>query len=117
MIRQIEEHNKDKIMEDLSDFINKLINERNALSEQISNYNKDEQVAKLKRENECIKSNSLHILTKSEREQVELFKEEHWRNCKGSIKYLLEGTGLGTIVTVFCSKCGISEDITDIENW
>lgn len=95
MIRQIEEYNKDKIMEDLSDLISKIINERNALLEHVRDYNKDEQVAKLKRENEHIKSNSLHILTKSEREQVELFREEHWMSCKGSIKYLLEGTGVG----------------------
>ena len=109
--------NKDKVMRDLSAFIDKLISEKDSLSEIVRNYNKDEHIEKLIEENTKLRIHSLHTLSEKEKEQADVFRKKHWESCKGNTRYILEGTGIGTAVGVQCTKCGVKKDITDTSNW
>ncbi|MCF7618539.1 hypothetical protein L3137_14885 [Bacillus sonorensis] len=104
-------------MDELSTFIDNLINERDSLVEKLRNFNKDEEISKLLKENENLRINSLHTLSEKEREEADAFKEEHWKKCKGNTSYLLTGASIGTRVKVICSKCKTQKDITDISVW
>jgi hypothetical protein len=108
---------KTKIMGELNVFIDNLINERNSLAEQLRNYNAEEKVANVLKENDKLRVNSLHVLSEKEREQADVFRKGHWESCKGNARYILEGTGIGMGVTVQCTKCNRTKNITDVSNW
>ncbi|MCY7858753.1 hypothetical protein MOB44_19205 [Bacillus sonorensis] len=117
ILKWAESKEKDKLMNDLNTFIGKLMSERDSLTEKLSNFNKDEEIAKLLKENENLRINSLHILSEKEREEVDAFREEHWKKCQGNTSYLLTGASMGTAIEVICSKCKTQKDITDISVW
>ncbi|MDM5216884.1 hypothetical protein [Bacillus velezensis] len=112
-----EKREKDRMMSDLGTFIDNLINERDSLAEKIRSFNADEEIAKLLKENENLRINSLHTLSEKERDEADAFREEHWEKCKGNMAYLLKGASMGTAIEVICSKCKTKKDITDISVW
>ncbi|XAK55537.1 hypothetical protein AAHT66_15405 [Bacillus inaquosorum] len=116
-LKWVEKREKDKMMDDLSAFIDNLINERDSLVYKVRKFSKDEEIAKLLKENENLRNNSLHTLSEKERNEADAFRHEHWGKCKGSIAYLLTGVSMGTAVEVICSKCKTKKDITDISAW
>lgn len=109
--------NGEKILKNLEDYIDDINSTNKILREKLNNYNKDEEIAKLLKENERLRMNSLHILTEKEEMEYKEFREEHYRNCKGNTKFILVPTGIGTSVSVCCTKCNKKEDITDCSNW
>ncbi|KAA6446731.1 hypothetical protein [Bacillus swezeyi] len=117
ILKWAENKEKDKLMNELNTFIGNLTSERDSLAEKLRNFNKDEEISKLLKENENLRINSLHSLSEKEREESDAFREEHWKKCKGNTSYLLTGAGIGTRVEVICSKCKIKKDITDISVW
>ncbi|MED2944236.1 hypothetical protein P4284_22750 [Bacillus swezeyi] len=117
ILRWAENKEKNKLMNDLNTFIGNLMNERDSFAEKLRNFNKDKEIAKLLKENENLRINSLHILSEKERKEVNVFREEHWKKCKGNTSYLLTGAGIGTRVEAICSICKTKKDITDISVW
>ncbi|KXZ22441.1 hypothetical protein P4T89_12445 [Bacillus nakamurai] len=117
ILKWAEKREKDKMMDDLGTFIDNLINERDSLADKVRNFSKDEEIAKLLKENENLRINSLHTLSEKERDEADAFRDEHWEKCKGNMAYLLTGASMGTAIEVICSKCKTQKDITDISVW
>ncbi|MCY9156355.1 hypothetical protein [Bacillus haynesii] len=117
ILKWAENKEKDKLVDELSTFIDTLMSERDSLAEKLRNFNKDKEMSKLLKENENLKINSLHTLSEKEREEADAFREKHWKKCQGNISYLLTGASIGTRVEVICSKCKTQKDITDISVW
>lgn len=113
-IRKIQ---REKALAPLNKFIDDLVSQNANLRKILDEYNKDEKIAELKRDNYRLRINCLHTLSEKESEQAKEFSNEHWEKCKGNTRYILEDTGIGTAVCVQCTKCGAKKDITDHENW
>jgi cupin superfamily acireductone dioxygenase involved in methionine salvage len=113
-IRKIQ---RDKALAPLNKFIDDLMNQNTNLRKTLDEYDKEEEIAKLKQDNYKLRVNSLHTLSDKESERAKVFSNEHWENCKGNTRYILEGTGIGTAVRVQCTKCKGVIDITDHDNW
>ena len=46
------------------------------------------------------------------------FIREHRKECDGNVQVCFSNEcGIGTTVKLFCPKCGIEVDITDVESW
>lgn len=108
---------KEKVFGELNKFVDNLIEKNNYLIKRLEEYDKDEQVAKLLKENQRLRDGSLHNLTEKENEEYKAFKEQHWNSCQGNTRFILEGTGMGTSVTLQCTKCNRTKNITDYSNW
>jgi len=63
------------------------------------------------------------ILTPLETDRVSNFISNHMHRdmghtaIGGHISYLITPTSLGCAYTVTCSRCGVSEDVTEYEAW
>ena len=62
-------------------------------------------------------------LSELEDERAKKFVEEH-RKCfvnrglgSTNIEYIFCSTGIGDIVKIRCSECGIEEELTDYDSW
>jgi hypothetical protein len=104
-------------MSGLNNFVDSIVNENTMLRTKIETYNKDEEIQKMKEKLSHYMSNSLHIMTDSEKEKRKAFSNKHYNWCKSNYRTILVGTGIGTSVEVQCIKCGASECITDTDNW
>lgn len=111
------EKNRNKVLADLTLFIDNLINERNALSERLAEYKKEEEVAKLLEANNKLRIMSLHFMSEQEQKDAREFSSEHYNSCKSNVQYIVEGTGIGDVITVKCKKCGKEKNITDYDCW
>lgn len=111
------EHQKNKTIGELEDFIDKLISRNNSLSIQLKGYDKESGIQMLKDEIKNLRKNSLHTMTNQEFIDAKQFRDNHWKSCKSNIQYILEGTGIGTAISVKCKKCEKVEHITDTSNW
>lgn len=82
-------------------------------------YDKDEDVKRLKDEIEEIKKNSIYIGTNKEREAITNFRKEHYVKClnRSKFTYTLTGTGIGTNIEIKCPVCGEARDVSDYESW
>ena len=109
----------EKILEELEQYITDLVDSNEKLKEQLNNYNKDEEIQRLKDEVLNLRRNSIHIMTEKEKMAAELFSTEHYYSCKSQlgVDYILTGTGIGTAIKIKCNKCKVEKDITDFENW
>ncbi|WP_061578106.1 hypothetical protein [Bacillus licheniformis] len=117
MRMRISKSNKDKLMSELNTFIDDLIDQKDHLSEQLKNFNAEEKVAKALKEIEEIKRASLYVMNDQEDKDAKEFIEKHWNSCKGNVQYILEGTGLGTVISIKCKECNEVKNITDDSNW
>jgi hypothetical protein len=106
-----------KMLEDLNLYISDLIDSNKRLNEKLNNYSKEEEIQKLKNKLDYYLTNSLHIMSDKEKDDLKIFRDGHYETCKGNINITLEGTGIGTGVTVKCKKCNIEKDITDVDSW
>lgn len=106
-----------KIIEDLNLYIEDLLERKDSLATQLREFKQDEEIQKLTKELSDTRSRSLHTMTEKENEEAKAFSAEHWATCKGNMKYILEGTGIGTAVSIQCKKCQTIKDVTDMDNW
>jgi predicted RNase H-like nuclease (RuvC/YqgF family) len=88
------------------------------LRAELDNFNRDEEISKLKGKIATIREKSLYIsLSNKELESYNNFTKKHWEECKGSTKVIIEGSGLGDCISLECTKCHTVEDITDVDSW
>jgi cupin superfamily acireductone dioxygenase involved in methionine salvage len=107
----------EKILGDLSTYIEDLIEQRDDLREKLNNYSKEDEIKKLEGKLGFYMTNSIHIMTDKEKSDAKSFITEHYESCKSNIQYILEGTGIGTAISVRCKKCDTVKHITDHDNW
>lgn len=105
-----------KTIEDRHEADKKRITE---LEKKLADYRKDEEIAILQNRLEKVFRNSLMNMSDAEYEANKEFKHEHWlkHSCGNTYRYELQGTGIGTIITITCPICGESKDITDSDSW
>lgn len=111
------EDEKSKVVGNLETFIEKLISRNNSLSKQLKDYDKDSSIQKLNDEIKNLRKSSIHIMSKQETKDADEFRSNHWKSCESNIQYILEGTGIGTAISVKCKKCSAVESITDVTDW
>lgn len=109
--------NGENVLKNLEKYIEGLISSNEKLKERVANFNKDEEIKRLQKELDDMRVNSLTVLNDKERRDSRHFSEEHFKSCKSNILYILEGTGIGMGITVKCAKCGVEEDVTDVDSW
>lgn len=106
-----------KLLGNLDYYIDNLLKSNQELREQLSNYNKEDEIEKLKRQISEIQKYSVHIMSEKENDDAKVFRDEHYNSCKSNITYTLEGTGIGTAISVKCKGCNTVKNITDVDNW
>ena len=86
---------------------------------ELENYNKNDEVEELKKELKLLKERSMYCLSEKQKQQVDKFNKEHYMKhpCKYTSSYILTSTGIGTVVTIKCNKCGEELDVTDYDLW
>lgn len=109
--------NKEKILSNLETFVDKVIDERNSLNEKLQSYNKDERISELLKANEELRLNSVHILSKHEKDEFKKFTKLHRKSCENGVRFIISSDNIGTDVTVQCKKCELEKNITDYSNW
>ena len=84
----------------------------------LEEYDKEEEIAKLKKKIEHLRRNSVAIMSDKEKELYKTFSRRHNEKCGSrSSEIRVSGTGIGGIIKCYCPKCGEIEDITDISSW
>ena len=123
-----------RIIEDFDTAIATLKTSYEYMKEKVENmqkvlqeWNKDEELQKLRQEKEDIYKHSLLTnLSDKEISNLATFRDKHYRTCCGNGQYkskgnewiyTIGGTGLGHIIKITCPECGVTEDVTDIDNW
>jgi hypothetical protein len=106
-----------KLLDNLSSYINNLISRNDYLQEQLNNFRKEDEIQKLEQENTRIRTHSISIMSEQEKADAKAFSSEHYAKCKGNTRYIVEGTGIGDVIKVQCTRCNEIKDITDSSNW
>lgn len=102
----------------LEDVYFRELDRNHRLAEQLQNYNKDEEITKRDAEIDRLWRNSLYVMLDKEKERAEVFIKKHHKSChNNTIRYELQGAGIGTIIKIICPVCGEVEDITDSDSW
>lgn len=92
----------------------------------LENWNKDDELQKLRNSNEWLHKHSLLTVSDKEMESLRAFRDKHYEMCCGNGKYkskgntwiyTISGTGIGHIIKITCPECGQTEDVTDIDSW
>lgn len=105
----------DELMKQLSESYHDMERSCRAAREQVREWNKDEEIKKLKNEIAYCRKHSLLQLTDKSKEKLDAFTLKHIHSH--TFIYEITGTGIGSIVKVSCDKCGETIDITDAESW
>ena len=123
-----------RTIEDFDTTVSKLKDSYEYMKEQVEDmqktlqeWNKDEEIQKLKEQNDWIYKHALCTnLSDKEIASMNAFRKKHYETCCGNGKYKskgntwryeISGTGIGHIIKIQCSECGVWEDVTDIDNW
>jgi hypothetical protein len=114
-----------KVLEDLVKYVRALEKDKDVAWKNYhklrDEYNKDEEIAKLKQTIEDMRKKSFLTLDDVELEAYTKFTTKHYESCykrkRGTTHVEFFGTGLGNVITVKCSVCDAIEDITNIDNW
>lgn len=105
----------EELMKQLSESYYDMERSYRAAREQVREWNKDEEIKKLKNEITHYRKHSLLQLTDKSKEKLDAFTLKHIHSH--TFIYEITGTGIGSIVKVSCDKCGEEIDITDAESW
>lgn len=106
-----------KGLESTINSITDIYEENEKLKQQLRDYRKEDEIQKLQDEIASMRLNTLHIFTDKEIEKKKEFAKLHYQTCKGSVRYIVTGTGIGTHTLIECTQCRAQEDITDYEGW
>ena len=96
----------------------------NDFIEEMTQWNKDEEIQLARYEAKEARENALIILTPVEKERIKEFRNKHYKSCAQPHKmsgskyiYTITGTGIGQMIEIECPVCGEKLDITDLESW
>ena len=105
--------------ENIVDFINSCEEEKEKAIKKLNEYNKDEEISKLKEKLKKTRENSLFEMSDKEKLAEKEFREIHYKECKNGSDFIYEikGTGIGTIIQISCPVCKKKKDITDVSSW
>lgn len=79
----------------------------------LKNFNKDEEIEKLKKEIENLEEQSVYVLTKSQKEKMKKFRHEHYKMTGHSYyQVVLRPNEIFTKVVIQCDKCDEELDLT-----
>ena len=113
----------DETVENLKRQYHDLETQVESANQRLADFRKDEEIVHLDAKIKELSRNSLLMLSGTERESIDAFKDEHYQRHKGdrrsgsSYIYKLTGTGVGTCIEITCPLCGETKDVTDISSW
>ena len=116
MIRRVNRKDVDKSIDSVIQYIDQLEKDNERLTNRIQEFNKDNEIQKYKDQAYNAFSNSLFQLSDVEKERILGFKKKHYKECGNGndFEYRLMGTGFDTDITIKCSKCMQSENVTEL---
>lgn len=108
-----------KALEYIQEEFDYVCEENERLAKSLMEWNRDDEIQKLRNLAEWYRTHSLKILSDDELCVVNEFRKKHYHSCgNGSTyQYELTGTGVGTAVKIRCPKCGEEMDATDYTSW
>lgn len=115
-----------KIIDDLSICVKTLIEDKERAWESHhklrEEYDKDEEVSKLKQELEDLRNRAYLVLNENEQKALKEFSRLHYDKCykkhKGRTTHIeFYGTGIGDVIIAKCPCCGDAKDISDVDSW
>lgn len=117
-LKIITKPNISKCFEEVDDYIRYIEDLAAERLKTINEYNKDEEISKLKDEISNLKRKSIGFMSEKEYDMYREFVREHNKKCKKpNIEFRVSGTSLGSIIKCSCLCCGETIDITDISSW
>lgn len=89
-----------------------------SLQKQLTSFRMNDEIQSLQAEIADLMNRSLLILSPREKEDLDVFRKQHWEQCETtSFRYEIGGCGFATFISVICPICGATADITDIDSW
>lgn len=115
----IPEENFEKLLQSIKEEFDYVCKENKELSKMLRDWNKDDEIKKLRDLVEWHRLHSLQTLSDDEFLEIKKFRDAHYNSCGNSstYQYELTGTGIGTIIKIRCPKCGQETDVTDYASW
>lgn len=109
----------DDLVEEVKQRYDEVSAESMRLRQQLHEWDRDEEIQKVKQLAEEYRKHSLQQLTDVELQRIATFRDKHWQECRNpnKFRYKLTGTGIGTAVKIQCPVCGVEEDVTDLDSW
>lgn len=82
-------------------------------------FRKDDEIKKLEKQLGEIRGHSLHVMNEEEYVAAAAFRAAHYMKCRNgnTFQYELSGTGIGTVISIICPRCGERQDITSYDSW
>lgn len=107
------------LLKDVQDEYDFLVEINESLQNKIAKWNKDEEIRRAVEMAAYSRAHSLYQMSDNEQKAERAFRDSHYKSCKNGGKYLyeLDGTGIGTAITIKCPVCGEEKDITDHDCW
>ena len=89
-----------------------------SLQKQLASFRMNDEILRLEAEIADLMNRSLLILSPKEKEDLDLFRKQHWEQCEvHSLHFEIDGCGFSRCVSVTCPVCGATADITDMDSW
>lgn len=110
-IKPLEDIFKD--LENYNKYLEDVIVDLRKEVKKLKNFNKDEEIEKLKKEIEDLEEQSVYVLTKSQKEKMEKFRHEHYKMTGHNYyQVVLRPNEIFTKVVIQCDKCDEELDLT-----
>ena len=109
----------DKLISDLRSEYNRIKDENAKLRAMVSEWNKDEEIQKARKNAEYYRGHSLHELSDKEARRIAEFRKTHYESCGNASTFVFElaGSGIGEAISIKCPICGVEENVTDYDSW
>lgn len=85
--------------------------------QKLKDWNKDEEIQKIKDSIEHVRKNSLYIMSDSEKSEYEDFLQKHKDHTHGELEFKISCTSIGSALSITCPECGETKTITDYGEW
>lgn len=109
----------DECLETIKRAYQSVCDSRDSLREQLSSWNKDEEIQAARRQAEEYRRLSLFQCSEKEMVSIKEFRSRHDQSCKNRdcYQYELTRTSIGTGIKIRCPRCGEEENVTDFDCW
>ena len=107
-----------QLLGNLEDEYNRQVKLAESFQKQLTDLRMNDEIQSLQAEIADLMNRSLLILSPREKEDLDMFRKQHWEQCETtSFRYEIGGGGFATFISVICPICGATADITDIDSW
>ena len=113
------QHDMKELLEGVQEEYDRQVSLVDYFRKQCEEFRKDDEIKKLEEQLSEVRHYSLHVMNEEEYVENAAFRAAHYMKCRNgsTFQYELTGTGIGTMISVICPRCGERKDITSFANW